>query len=546
MIKVLLIEDDEFDAHFVQRMLVNRCSNSYEITWKRTLAESVAMLDHSSFDLCLLDLALPDSMGLDSIEYLAATADHLPVIILTGNDDQTAGLAAVAKGADDYLTKYDVEAADFERILQYAVERRRHRLELCEAEEARRAAHTANQAKSEFLANVSHEIRTPMNAILGYAELVSGEPVLPGQVREHICHIEQAGHHLLGLINDVLEMSRIEAGLVQLQDRPFDLPELIHSIADLFNPVAAKKGLYLKMPDTANLPKTIKGDEGRLRQILQNLIGNAIQYTEHGGVTLRARVLSLTGNRCRISMEVLDTGPGISPEEMDRIFQPFAQADPSLQAETGNGLGLALCQKFAEMMDSKLEAQSQLGEGSSFSLEIEVPVCTEERPKPKPKPAVQSFRVAEYEGEVKALIVDDSAVNRMLLKTRLSLAGITTLEAEDGAEALRLIEANEDLPRIIFMDRRMPEMDGLEATRRIKALPQGRPIPIVMVTACAFEEDRQKTLDCGADAFLRKPVMTTDLLATVQKCLGVELEEASSEPAKPAHTATAKEQSLAA
>ncbi len=382
---------------------------------------------------------------------------------------------------------------------------------------ARDAAEAANRAKSAFLANMSHEIRTPMNAILGFARLLRRNPSLDEAGRESLEVILRSGDNLLTLINSVLEMSKIEAGRIHLVSRPFDLHALLEDLALMFKLPAEVKGLTLEVAPAAGLPGPLIGDEGKLRQILVNLLGNAVKFTERGGVVLRARVETGEGGARRLEIEVADSGPGIAASEVGRLFQAFEQTAAGLD-KGGTGLGLAISRHYARALGGDISVSSAPGRGCVFRLALPViPAEAAAGSVRSPPRRVTGLR-PEQRGR-RVLEVDDKADNRLFVRRLLEPLGFAVREAETGAEALALWA--DWRPHLILMDVMMPVLRGDEAIRRIRALPGGRETRIVVLSASSFEEDREAVLTSGADAFLRKPVTDDELLAVIGQQLGL-------------------------
>ena len=382
---------------------------------------------------------------------------------------------------------------------------------------ARNAAEAANQAKSAFLANMSHELRTPLNAILGFSTMLHADPALPEKLRQNIDIINRSGEHLLTLINDVLEMSKIEAGRVQLEHVAFDLGSMIRDVTDMMQIRAQEKGLQLLLDQSSRFPRYIVGDEARMRQILINLMGNAIKFTQQGGVTLRLGTKKNKISHLRIEVE--DSGPGISPEDQPHIFKPFIQLNDS-GTNKGTGLGLSITRQFIEMMGGTISLQSSIGKGSIFKVELPLDQVMESEIV-KPKQAEQGTIVGLEPGqsEFRILIVEDQRDNQLLLTQLMENIGLPVKLAENGQEAVRFFQSWR--PDLIWMDRRMPIMDGMDAARRIRELPGGQEVKIIAVTASAFSEQRAEMLNAGMDDFVRKPYRSHEIYDCLAKHLGI-------------------------
>ncbi len=397
---------------------------------------------------------------------------------------------------------------------------------LGQLERSKEAAEAANRAKSIFLANMSHEFRTPLNAILGFTQLMNRDTSLAAEQQENLGIIGRSGEHLLGLINDVLELSKIEAGRATLNEQSFDLHHLLHGLEEMFRLRAEDEGLTLIFDRAPDVPQYVRADEGKLRQVLMNLLGNAVKFTQEGSVALRVRYLAsqMAGRPTgRLHLDVEDTGPGIAPEEMAAVFDPFVQTASGQRSQEGTGLGLPISQQFARLMGGDLTVRSELGQGSTFQFEVPVEVLDASGVQAA-QPTRRVVGLEPGQRTYRLLIVDDKEVNRKLMVRMLTDLGPPPLgfevrEAVNGQEAIEIWERWE--PHLIWMDMRMPVMDGYEATRRIKATIKGQATVIVALTASALEEDRVIMLSEGCDDYMRKPFREADLFAALARHLGV-------------------------
>ncbi|RUT10633.1 hypothetical protein DSM107010_40860 [Chroococcidiopsis cubana SAG 39.79] len=392
-------------------------------------------------------------------------------------------------------------------------------------EQKAQEAEAANLAKSEFLANMSHELRTPLNAILGFTQLMSRDRSLSAAQLENLDTINRSGEHLLTLINDVLSMAKIEAGRTILNENSFDLYELLDSLEEMLRLKAEAKGLQLIFERTPEVPQCVRADESKLRQVLINLLGNAIKFTQAGGAILRVRtkqdkqeVSQSPPTTCTLHFEVEDTGPGIAASELERLFKPFVQTEAGRKSHEGTGLGLTISQQFVRLMGGEIAVSTTLGHGTIFSFEIPVsPAAVVEVP---PR---QHYRrvigLAPDQPKYRILVVEDKWENRQLLVKMLESVGFEVREAENGEEGVAIWESWQ--PQLIWMDMRMPVMDGYEATRQIKAHLKGHATIIIALTASAFDEERAVVLSAGCNDFVRKPLREEVIWEKMMQYLGV-------------------------
>ena len=394
---------------------------------------------------------------------------------------------------------------------------------------AKEMAESANLAKSTFLANMSHELRTPLNAILGFSQLLSRDTTLTAAHLHKLGIINNSGEHLLALLNDILEMSKIEAGQITLDPINFNLHHFLEGLYNLFQQKVFSKKINLKFQYSEAVPEYIQADIKKLRQVLINLLGNAIKFTDEGQVRLKischypednSSIDAELDSACLLSFVVQDTGPGISTDDQEKIFQAFYQTEigrQSHQGVHGTGLGLSISRQFVQLMGGTLVVDSQMHQGATFSFSVPVTAGPPHTLIPQPEQRV--LQVHPHQPIFRILVVEDHADNRCLLVTLLATIGFLVKSVQNGLEALEV--SREWHPHLIWMDIKMPEMDGLESTRRIREtanIPQ--PI-IIALTANAFDEDKEQAFACGCNDFLSKPCKEAIILEKMTQHLGV-------------------------
>lgn len=502
-VNVLLIEDDEDDYVLTLDYLESIANFKFNLVWHSQYNQALEALESNDYDLCLLDYQLGPKTGLSILKEAKARDVHTPIIMLTGQSDAVLDDEALKAGAEDFVLKSEIGSVRFIRSIRYALARKELELERLE----RLRVESDIRAKDRFLAHLSHELRTPLTSILGYTNLLLSRQELEN-VKPELSIINNNSEHLLNLLNDVLDLSKINENNLQLNVEDVCLNSFLSDLHSLFKMAAAKKGLSFNIEAKTLLPKKVRVDKTRLKQILINIIYNAIKFTSSGFVKVEIAL----NESSKLEFKVVDSGIGIPQEKLKRIFKPFEQVqNVTTRSDEGAGLGLAISSALIALMGGKLEVSSALGEGSEFGFFIALDMADETTLEPlrlnDAKNDEEDSLPSDLNGHI--LIVEDMSEIQMLMRTLVGQTGATADIASDGVEALETLKRNPDKYDLVFMDLHMPRMDGRDTLVTLRQ--SGLELPVIALTAAAQKGTKEELIALGFNDMLSKPVSVPEL-----------------------------------
>ncbi len=517
----ILVVDDEESVHAVTRLafaLFQFQGKPIEILNAMSGTEAQALFhEHKDIAVALIDVVMEsDHAGLDLVRYVREELENreVQIIIRTGQPGFAPEEDVILDyDINDYQCKTDLSHTRLKTAVISALRNWQNIQRIEEANLGRIQAESIALSKSLFLAQMSHEIRTPMNGVLGITELL-GMTELTQQQREYLDTIHGSAHALLTVLNDILDFSKIEAGKLELETISFRLPVLLEELRRLFRAQAQSRGVRLHIDLDKNIPRELIGDPVRLRQILTNLVGNAIKFTENGSIGIKVREKRRIGDRLELEFHVRDTGEGIPKDVLPNLFTEFRQASASVaRTHGGTGLGLAICKRLVELMRGEISADSEPGQGSDFHFTVTLQLVDEktQHDSTQRRPVM----VAKSGKKLRLLVAEDNQVNVMIVKGMLETLGLEATLAANGRDALEI--ATKQSFDLILMDCRMPEMDGIEATERIVDALRDKCPPIVAMTAAVTEEEKRECFKAGMCDLLAKPMKLSDLQEILEK-----------------------------
>lgn len=501
---ILLIEDNPGDARIVELLLEESDLPECKIINCQTLGEGVNALMKKDFDVVLLDLSLPDSRGFETLQRLISAKPDVNVVVMTGYTDKALGLNAVKAGAQDFLTKGGFDAEILTKTLRYAIERKNVLIKLAAATRAREVAEESARMKEQFIASISHEMRTPMNAIYGMSNLLA-QTKLDSEQRSYIDSVRQSSEILLGVINDILEISTLQNGKMSFESKDFDLHELMFNLVNVMQYKKDEKPLEFQLNIDPSVSSILKGDKLRLNQILFNIVGNAVKFTDEGMVKIDVQLVKNQGETIILRFVVQDTGIGMPADKVDTIFESFTRIRTKERIYEGTGLGLAIVKNLVQLQEGRVWAESELGKGSKMFIELPFgksqTSLTLEKNIEEP-PQYQDSKKREFH----LLLVEDHKMNQIVARKTLErqFDNITIQIAENGKECLDILKKGGSFD-IILMDIQMPIMDGTETVAHIREFMPELKTPILAMTAHANISKDNSFKNFGFDDYVLKP-----------------------------------------
>lgn len=503
-LNILLIEDNPGDARIVEILLDESDLPECRIKHCQTLGEGVSALLENDFDVVLLDLSLPDSRGFETLQRLISAKPDVNVVVMTGFSDKTLGLNAVKAGAQDFLTKGVFDSDLLAKTLRYAIERKNVLIKLATATRAREVAEESARMKEQFIASISHEMRTPMNAIYGMSNLLA-QTKLDIEQRSFIDSVRQSSEILLGVINDILEISTLQNGKMSFESKSFDLHELMSNLVNVMQYKKDEKLLEFQLSIDPSVPAILSGDKLRLNQVLFNIVGNSVKFTDEGVVKINVQLVDSQEDTLIVRFIVIDTGIGIPEDKVDAIFESFTRVRTKDRIYEGTGLGLAIVKNLVQLQDGRVWAESALGKGTTMIIELpftKVDAATTIEKTVEAPPQYHESKQRAF----RLLLVEDHKMNQIVARKTLErqFDNIIIQIAENGKECLEILKKGSSFD-IILMDIQMPIMDGMETIAYIREHIPDIDTPILAMTAHAniSKDDSFKTY--GFDDYVLKP-----------------------------------------
>ena len=514
LIKILLIEDNPGDARLVEILLEESDFLNCKVINKQSLTEGIEALDKEEFSIVLLDLTLPDSRGFDTLQRLIKAHPDVNVIVMTGLSDKALGLNAVKVGAQDFLMKGGFDSDLLAKTLRYSIERKGVLTKLAESQRAREVAEESARMKENFIASISHEMRTPMNAIYGMSNLLA-QTNLNEEQRSYIDSVKQSSEILLGVINDILEVSTLQNGKPDFDLKDFDLNELMSNLVNVMQYKKNEKPLDFILHIDPSVPRFIKGDKLRLNQILFNIVGNAVKFTDAGFVKINIELLENQRDKYNIKFTIIDSGIGIPEEKVDTIFETFTRIRSKDRIFEGTGLGLSIVRSLVTQQDGRVWATSQMGKGTTMYVEM-----TFDKAASQQEIEHRNGIPAEYQSSkndtFKLLLVEDHKMNQIVARKTLEkqFSNMEMTIANHGREALDILEGGAKFD-VILMDIQMPVMDGNETVAYIRQNMPEITTPILAMTAHAYISKDNIFKSYGFDDFVLKPFEPSQLFSKI-------------------------------